>query len=165
MTKAQIFLAEIQQEAKATRKALEVVPMDKLGWKPHEKSMTLGQLAGHVAEIPGWVDMTLNRDELDFEKEPYVPFKPTTNEELVTFMDQHLEKATEILNTFPDAQMGDGWTMRSGEQVYFTLPKEVVMRTWCLNHWYHHRAQLGVYLRLLDIAVPPTYGPSADTKG
>lgn len=165
MTKGQIFLAELQQEAKATRKILASVPMDKLAWKPHEKSMTLEQLAGHVAEIPGWVDMTLNQDELDFAKQKYVPFKPKTNEELVGFMDKNMEKAAEILNNFPDEKMSDKWTMRQGEMIFFSLPKEVVMRTWCMNHWYHHRAQLGVYLRLLDIPVPATYGQSADAVG
>lgn len=162
MTKAQIFLAELKQESIATKKILAAVPLDKSDWKPHAKSMSLVQLASHVAEIPGWFQETLLQDVLDFAKMEYKPFVPSNTDELLALLDKNLQRATEILTEFPDENMNDNWTMRSGETVYFTLPKEQVVRTWCLNHWYHHRAQLGVYLRLLDIPVPGTYGPSAD---
>ena len=163
MTQAQIFLAELKHEATATRAHLERVPMDKLDWQPHAKSMTLGRLATHVAENPSWFQTTLIQDELDFTKSTYVPPVVKTNEELLSLLDQNLKQAEEVLSTFPDERMSEMWTMRNGEEIFFTLPKNRVVRTWCLNHWYHHRAQLGVFLRLLDIAVPGTYGPSADT--
>lgn len=162
MTKAQVFLAELQQEAIATRQLLALVPLDQADWKPHPKSMPLVNLASHVAEIPGWFHETLVQDVLDFETVAYKPFVPTSSEELVAHLEHNLQRAAEILSSFPDEKMKDNWTMRSGETIYFTLPKEQVARTWCLNHWYHHRAQLGVYLRLLDIPLPGTYGPSAD---
>jgi uncharacterized damage-inducible protein DinB len=162
MTKAQGFLAELQQETIATRKILAAVPLDKADWKPHAKSMSLVQLATHVAEIPGWFQETLLQDVLDFAQMEYKPFIPSNTDELLAHLDKNTQRAAEILSSFPDEKMADSWTMRSGETVYFTLPKEQVARTWCLNHWYHHRAQLGVYLRLLEVPVPGTYGPSAD---
>lgn len=163
MTKSEAFLAELKQEAKATRKILEAVPMDKADWKPHDKSMTLGKLAIHVAEIPGWYKETLIHDELDFAKPSDTkPFSTNSTAELVAHFDQYLEAGINALTGFPDSKMQDPWTMRAGEQIFFTLPKEQVVRSWCLNHWYHHRAQLGVYLRLLNVPVPGTYGPSAD---
>lgn len=161
MTKAQGFLAELQQEAIATRQLLAAVPIDKSDWKPHDKSMSLGHLATHVAEIPGWFQETLLQDELDFAQGDFTPFVPATSAELSAHFEKNLNRAAEILATFPDEKMSDTWTMRAGEMIYFSLPKEQVVRTWCLNHWYHHRAQLGVYLRLLDISLPGTYGPSA----
>lgn len=162
MTKAQALLAEQKQEAIATRKILESVPFDKYDWKPHAKSMSLGQLAVHVSEIPGWFKETLMQDELNFAGGDYKPFVAKDSAELMAHFDKNLSKAEEILSSFPDEKMGDAWTMRNGDMVFFTLPKEQVVRTWCLNHWYHHRAQLGVYLRLLDVPVPVTYGQSAD---
>lgn len=163
MTKAQAFLAELKQESIATRKLLERVPFDKADWKPHPKSMSLGQLARHVAEISGWFKETLLQDELNFEGK-FVPVVLNSHEDLMAFFEKNLTVAEEILSTFPDEKMGDMWTMRSGETIYFSLPKEQVARTWCLNHLYHHRAQLGVFLRMLDIPIPGTYGPSADEE-
>lgn len=165
MTKAQKIWAEVQQEALATRKILESVPMEKADWKPHEKSMALGHLARHVAEIPGWYQECLVNDELDFAAGDFTPVVLESNEALMAHFDKNMSRAEEILNSFPDEKIQDPWTMRQGEMIFFTMPKEQVVRTWCLNHWYHHRAQLGVYLRLLDIPVPATYGPSADYQG
>lgn len=164
MTKAETFLKELKHETIATRKMLEAVPFEKADWKPHPKSMTLGRLATHVAEIPGWFKITLNQDTLDFATGEYKPFVVSNPSDLVALLDKNLNAAEEVLRSFPDSKMQDGWTMRSGETIYFTLPKEEVVRTWCLNHWYHHRAQLGVYLRLLNVSLPETYGPSADTN-
>ena len=162
MTKAQSFLKELKEEAVATRKILEVVPLEKADWKPHEKSMSLGRLATHVAEIPSWFEITLLQDVLDFAASEYKPNVVNNSGDLLALLDKNLDRAEKILSTFPDNKMQDNWTMRSGEAVYFSLPKEQVVRTWCLNHWYHHRAQLGVYLRLLNVHLPGTYGPSAD---
>ncbi|MEM7103829.1 MAG: DinB family protein [Bacteroidota bacterium] len=164
MTQAEAFWAELQQEAKATKAILESVPADKADWKPHEKSMSLGRLAAHVGEIPGWFKETLLQDELDFATSAYKPFKASTQEELLAHFEKNMEAAREVLSGYPDEKMAEPWTMRHGENIFFTLPKGVVARTWCLNHLYHHRAQLGVYLRLLDVPVPSTYGGSADSQ-
>ncbi len=164
MTIAQQMLAELQQEAIATRKILALVPFDKGDWKPHEKSMALTNLARHTAEIYGWPKETVQMDELDFSKMDYKPQEFKSNEELLAFFDKCLAKAKEILSAASDEEMAKPWTMRNGEVIYFTMPKAQVMRTWVLNHSVHHRAQLGVYLRLLDIPLPGTYGPTADEQ-
>ncbi|MFC4261636.1 DinB family protein [Ferruginibacter yonginensis] len=164
MTIAQQMLAELQQEAVATRLTLAAVPMDNQDWKPHEKSMPLGALAKHVAEIYGWPKETVVYDELDFSKGDYTPKVAETTADLLALFDKCLETATTILSTTTDEEMHKPWTMRNGDMVYFTMPKMQVMRTWVLNHSVHHRAQLGVYLRLLGIAVPSTYGPTADQQ-
>lgn len=156
------FLMELNQEIKATIEILKQVPIDKFDWQPHEKSMKLGRLAVHVAEIPSWFVTTIETNELDFAKGDFKPFIPKDNNELLEYLDKNYKSAVSCLMKANDAVLSEMWTMRSGEMIFLTLPKEDVIRTWCLNHWYHHRAQLGVYLRLLNIAVPGTYGPSAD---
>lgn len=156
------FIAEMQQEAAATRKLLERVPMDKADWTPHAKSMKLGNLANHVAELLSWTMVTLDQDELDFAKFEYKPEIPESTEALVKKFDDMLNKSVECLKKADDAKFMENWTMRNGEQVFFTLPKAAVLRSFVFNHEYHHRAQLGVYLRLLDIPLPGMYGPTAD---
>jgi uncharacterized damage-inducible protein DinB len=158
------FIAELQQEVQATKKLLERVPLDKADWKPHEKSMSLGRLAFHVAEIPGWTTVTLDSDGIDFAKHDYKPVTSGTTEELLKCLDDNYNKAMKSLNEAPDNRFMENWTMRTGDTVYFTLPKIAVLRSFSYNHWYHHRAQLGVYLRLLDVAVPGIYGPTADEQ-
>lgn len=162
MTQTQKILAEVKREAVATRKILQAVPLDKADWKPHPKSMALGRLATHIAEILGWYEIMLNKDVLDFAAGNFTPRVVKDSVELLDIFDKNMIAAEAILASFPDERMQENWTMRAGEQVFFTLTKEEVVRTWCLNHWYHHRAQLGVYLRLLDLPLPGTYGPSAD---
>ena len=164
MTIAKQMLAELQQESIATRKILSSVPFDKPDWKPHEKSMPLSNLARHTAEIYGWPKETVEMDELDFSKMDYTPKPISSSEELLTMLDKGLAKAKEVLEKATDEEMGKPWTMRNGEIIYFTMPKAQVMRSWVLNHIVHHRAQLGVYLRLLNIPVPGTYGPTADEQ-
>lgn len=158
------FIAEIQQEAQSTRKLLERVPMDKLDWKPHEKSTTLGSLATHVAEIPGWTAATLDFPELDFAKMEYKQNIPTENSGLLRILDENVEKAITSLKNADDKKFFEDWTLKNGDVTYFTLPKAAVVRSFSLNHWYHHRAQLGVYLRLLDVPLPSIYGPTADEQ-
>ena len=162
MTIANQMLAELQQEGTTTRKMLALVPFDKKDWKPHEKSMALGSLSRHVAEIYGWPKETVLDDELDFAKMDGKPVEINSNEELLALFDRCIAKAKEVLGKTPDEGMSKPWTMRQGEMIFFTMPKSQVMRTWVLNHSVHHRAQLGVYLRLLDIPIPGSYGPSAD---
>lgn len=157
------IIAEMQHEGAATRKALERVPEDKFSWKPHEKSMTLGALAAHVAEIAEWTNSTINQDELDFATAGYKPFEPKTTEELVKFYDEKQASAIKTLQeNATDENLMGMWSLKNGETTYMTMPRIAVMRGFVLSHLIHHRAQLGVYLRMLDVPVPSTYGPSAD---
>jgi uncharacterized damage-inducible protein DinB len=156
------ILGELEHEAATTRKVLERVPADKFDWKPHEKSMAFGRLATHVAEMHGWAKPTIEDPELDFAKMDYKPFEPTSTEELVAHFEKNLAEAMESLKGATDDIWHEPWSLRNGEQIYFTLPKIAVMRTMVLNHIVHHRGQLTNYLRLNDIPVPPIYGPSAD---
>jgi uncharacterized damage-inducible protein DinB len=156
------LIAEMEQEAKVARTVLERIPADKFDWKPHEKSMSFGKLASHVAEMFGWTPPTLQQSELDFANMHYKHFEPKTTEELVEYLDKTVSEAIETLKTTSDDVFLEDWTMRNGEQIYFTMPKAVVMRSFVMNHIIHHRGQLSVYLRLNDIPVPSIYGPSAD---
>lgn len=162
MSIAKSLMPEFEYEMANTRKLLEVIPMDKADWKPHEKSFSLGRLTTHVAEIPGWLTMTLNTEGLDFSKGDYKPFATTSSEELLAFFDKNVAEAKASLEKATDEDFMQNWTMRNGDQVYFTMSKIAVVRTWALNHLYHHRAQLTVYLRLLDVKFPGMYGPTAD---
>lgn len=164
MTIGQMLAAELKQESVAARKMLERVPNDKLAWKPHEKSMSLGRLAGHIAEMVTWTNVTVGQDELDFATADYKPKDYTDAAEIVADFDQNLSSALEVLNSTSDETMTHNWRLRNGEQIYFELPKAAVLRTMMMNHIIHHRGQLSVYLRLLDVPVPPIYGPSADEQ-
>jgi uncharacterized damage-inducible protein DinB len=155
------LLKELNAEAVTTRKMLERVPEDKYDWQPHPKSMSIRRLATHIAELPGWVSMTLDTAELDFANNPYQPVTIHNNKELLQYFDQSLSEGRAALEKATDAQLEEPWTLRNGEQVYSTQPKaEVIRMAYCQT--VHHRAQLGVYLRLLDIPIPGSYGPSAD---
>lgn len=161
MSKIQELLIEMEQEATTTRKMLSIVPDDKYDWKPHPKSMSLRQLAGHIAEIPGWVKIILTSDELDFATAPYTPPPVNNNKELLAFFEQKLADGMEQLKKATDEDLLPIWTMRRGEQILAAFPKGNNIRH-CFCQIVHHRAQLGVYLRLLDIPIPGSYGPSAD---
>lgn len=156
------LIAELQMEAASTRKMLERVPEESGSWKPHEKSMTLGRLSQHLAEIPMWVSVTVDQDELDFAKEKYEAKESTTNELLLRTFDENLANAIECLKNASDEKLIGNWTMRSGETVYFSMPKISVLRGFVLSHLIHHRGQLSVYLRMLDVPLPQVYGPTAD---
>jgi len=156
------FLNELKHESANTRKLLEAVPFDKGAFKPHEKSMTLKRLAVHVAEITGWWKECLLNDELDFAKGDFTPKEFNSLEEILALHDTLVANAEKILTEIDDEEFMKPWTMRNGETIYFTMPKAAVVRMWCMNHLYHHRGQLSVYLRLLDVAVPTTFGPTAD---
>jgi len=161
MNRLQLFMQELNSEAGVTRKMLSIVPEDKYDWKPHPKSMSIRQLAGHVAELPGWVEMALNTSELDFATSPYTFPEFKDNKALVAFFEQNLESGMKNLLAAKEETLDEPWTLRNGEQVYMTEPKADVIRT-SISQIIHHRAQLGVFLRLLDIPIPGTYGPSAD---
>ena len=163
MTQMQSLLKELERESVTTRKMLERVPDNRYDWKPHEKSMSLQRLATHVAEIPSWIDAVLNTSEMDFAKNEYKPTIVKNNTELMGFFETSLVKGKEVLSKSSDDLLKETWTMRNGDQVYDTSPKDEVLRgVFC--QVVHHRAQLGVYLRLLNIPIPGSYGPSADDQ-
>jgi len=162
MTTGQELLQELTLEAIVTRRYLQSVPFDKLEYKPTEKSETLGRLAIHLAEIIAWWTSIVETDNLDF-----IDFKPReieSKEELLTYFDNLLSDAKSALMKVENEVFDKEWSMTNGDEVLFTLPKKQVARLFCMNHLVHHRSQLGIYLRLLDIPVPATYGPSADDE-
>ncbi len=163
MSLSQKFLSELQVEAANTKKVLERVPTDQFSWKPHEKSYSLGRLAAHVAELTSWVAYIINADELDFATMNYMPPKVADSSELMLFFEDQISKAKAVLQQpITDEDLLKNWTLRKGDKVFMTLPKVTVLRSMVFNHIIHHRAQLGVYLRLLDIPLPSIYGPTAD---
>jgi uncharacterized damage-inducible protein DinB len=155
------LITELKRESASSRKMLERVPMEKADWKPHEKSMTLGKLASHVADIPHWISDIINIDTFDF-KAHYKPFNAATQEELLGFLDEKTENAIAALEQMAEADFEKIWVVKNGEQVYFNIPKNSAIRSWGFSHMVHHRGQLSVYLRLLDVPVPGMYGPTAD---
>ena len=156
-----MLLKEMDREAETTRKMLERVPNDKYDWKPHEKSMTLQRLAVHVAELPNWVSMALTTDELDFATMDYKPEPVSNTTELLDYFERSLQDGKAHLSQAKEEDLLPNWTLRSGEQIYSVEPKgEVIRMAYC--QIVHHRAQLGVYLRLLNVPIPGSYGPSAD---
>ena len=160
----QMLLPEFDQEMASTRKSLERVPDDKFGWKPHEKSPTMGWLASHIAMLPYWAKVTFESDSLDLappggqQKTP----EAASRKELLEMFDRNTATARAIIARASDADFGKPWTLLKSGQKLFTLPKAAVMRSFVMNHLIHHRAQLGVYLRLNNLPVPSIYGPSAD---
>ena len=163
MTFTESFLNELKQEAVTTRKMLERVPADLFHWQPHQKSMTLKQLATHVAELPTWINLVINTKELDFATNPYQPVPIANEQELLNYFEESLLEGKNTLATAKDEQLTDRWILRSGEIIYSNELKRDFLRQ-CFCQVVHHRAQLGVYLRLLDIPIPGSYGPSADDQ-
>lgn len=159
------LLAELEREAANTKKILEKIPTEHLDWKPHEKSYKMGALAGHIAEIPSWLDLMLNANELDFATMNYTPPAIKESSDIMKLFEENLAKAKEVLKNATDEKFNGKWRMRHGEQIFFELPRQEVIRTWVFSHIVHHRAQLGVYLRLLNIPLPTIYGPTADEQG
>jgi uncharacterized damage-inducible protein DinB len=154
------LLNELEQEAATTRRVLERVPGDQLSWKPNPKSMTLGQLALHVATIPGNV--------VEFVSQPtspepeFVHPAATSASELLPALDASIAKAKTLLGAMDDAALAATWRLMNGDQELMALPRGAFLRSVMLNHWYHHRGQLSVYLRALNVPLPSIYGPSAD---
>lgn len=161
MSLIQLLEKEMEQEAQTTRKMLSRIPDDKYDWQPHPKSMTIRRLATHVAELPTWVSMVLNTTELDFAANPYQPVPIKNTAELLDYFEKSLADGKAQLAQATEEQLWEDWTLRNGEQIYSTDSKaDVIRMTYC--QIVHHRAQLGVYLRLLNIPIPGSYGPSAD---
>lgn len=165
MPLSQTLLPEFDHEMANTRKTLERVPEEKFGWKPHEKSMTLGRLATHLAEIPGWTEHTMKAESLDVNPpggHRASAAEAASRRELLALFDRNVAAARAAIVATPDSEYGKAWSLLNGGKVVFTLPKAAVLRAFVLSHSIHHRAQLGVYLRLNDVPVPSIYGPSAD---
>jgi uncharacterized damage-inducible protein DinB len=159
---AQSIVADFERDAALSRSLLEAVPEDKLDWKPHEKSRTLGELAGHIAECPSWTGSMLE-DSMDFaELKDYQPFVPASKQELLENLEQNRAQFAPALDGKDDEFMRATWTMKMGGQVLLQQPRADVIRDIILGHNAHHRGQLTVYLRLLDAQVPKTFGPTAD---
>ena len=163
MTIAELLLPEFDQEMTATRRVLERVPEEKFAWKPHTKSFSLGNLASHVVNMLGWTVDTMEKTEFDLDSvTPEEMNKAAkTRAELLEWFDANVPKARAALQK-NDSEYQVPWTLRKGSQSFFTMPRYTCVRSFCLNHIVHHRAQLTVYLRENDVAVPGLYGPSAD---
>lgn len=158
------LLKEIEEEGQKTRNMLTIVPADRFGWQPHIKSMKVKDLALHIADLPTWITLAVTTDDLDFAASPYNPGDATTTEELVTLFEKNLAKAKADMEQATEEQLDEPWTLRNGAAVYMTLSKYETIRH-ALAQTIHHRAQLGLYLRLLNIPIPGSYGPSADEQG
>jgi len=162
MALVETLLQELEQEAQTTRRVLERVPDAHLGWKPHAKSMTLGQLAMHIAIVPGGVaEFVAQPSPVQAPEFPTAPAAPNTTELLRQF-DESIAKAKTILTGMDDATATATWRMQTGERELMAMPRAAFLRMVMLNHWYHHRGQLSVYLRFLGVPLPSIYGPSAD---
>ena len=161
------LVREFDEEMAKTRKSLERVPTDRLDWRPHEKSMTMGRLATHLAEIPAWTVETLEHESLDIAPPGEPPHEPrflATRSELLSLFDKNVATGRTLIAATNEEQLAAPWSLLAGGKVLFTQPRLAILRAWVLNHTVHHRAQLGVYLRLNDIPVPAIYGPSADEQ-
>ena len=155
------FVQELEQEAQTTRRVLERVPEDKLGWKPHAKSWSLGQLAMHVASVPGSVAQIARPDSVPVP-EDFSQAQPASSAEIMSALADSLSSAKTALEGWDDAAMGATWKATAGDREVMAIPRVALLRSIMFNHLYHHRGQLAVYLRLLDVPVPSIYGPSAD---
>jgi uncharacterized damage-inducible protein DinB len=154
------LLPEFDHEMATTRTTLERVPDDKLGWKPHEKSMTLGRLASHLAEAPGWGVVGLTTDSMDMSN--YKPWEGKSRAEILATFDKNVAAARSAIEAAADATYMANWSLTMGGQAIMTMPKIAVVRTFMMNHLIHHRGQYSVYLRMTGVPVPSIYGPSAD---
>lgn len=162
MKMSDALLPEFDHEMATTRRVLERVPDDRLGWKPHDKSMSMGRLASHVAELPVWVDTILNQDGFDMAAPRDKPRDLASSREIVELFDSVVGKARTLLAAAEDQTLLQPWSLKNGDHVIFTLPRVGVLRSMVYSHSIHHRGQLSVYLRLNDVPVPSIYGPSAD---
>ena len=161
MAIADALIGEMDQEVGTTRRVLERVPGDKLAWKPHEKSMSLGQLALHVATVPSFVAQLAAQNPGALPENFEQPSAQST-EEVLSALDESVSEAKQIVGGFDDAAMMETWSLNAGGKTLMSMLRVGLLRAIMLNHWYHHRGQLSVYLRLLDVPVPSIYGPSAD---
>jgi uncharacterized damage-inducible protein DinB len=160
-----VLLPEFDQEMASTRKTLERIPEDKLAWKPHEKSMTLGRLAGHVAELPGFGSTVIATESLDFSTGEYKPLIAASRQQVLEAFDKNVAAARSAIAGASDEHYMQPWSLALAGKMIFSAPRVGALRGMMINHIIHHRAQLGVYLRLNNVPVPSIYGPSADESG
>ena len=158
------LIAELKYETDLTKRMLERVPVENGSWRPHEKSMTLGRLATHVAEIPHWISRIIVVDDWDFAVQGFSSHTAATKEELMRTFHDKLHQAIDDLETMSDEDFNKTWIVRRGDQMRREMPKKIAIRGWGFSHLIHHRGQLSVYLRLRDVPGPGMYGPSADEK-
>ncbi|OKS88440.1 DinB family protein [Mucilaginibacter polytrichastri] len=164
MSLLEIFSEELENETTTTRKMLERVPDDKFGWQPHPKSMTIKRLATHITDLPNWITMALTTNELDFANNDWEEPQLNTTAQLLANLEKSVVSGKAALANAEEGILDQPWVLRSGDQIYLTSKKREMIRT-SLNQIVHHRAQLGVFLRLLNIPIPGSYGPSADENG
>ena len=155
------LVPEFDQEMATARTVIERVPEDQFGWKPHEKSMTAGRLASHIAEMPSWASASIDHDVLDMAA-GHTPFEGTSTAEILARFDEDVAAARAAIAGCSDETFMKDWALKNGDATLMTMPKIAVVRTFVLNHIIHHRGQLSVYLRELNVSVPSIYGPSAD---
>ncbi len=167
MTIAETLLPEFEHEMESTRKLLAVLPEKIESWKPHDKSMDMQRLAGHVAELPGWAVFTIQRDSLDITPYPGQPrgAMAASRDEILRMFDDGVTNARKAIAGASDADLRKNWQLIMSGKTLLDMPRIAVLRSMVMNHLIHHRAQLGVYLRLKNIAIPGMYGPSADDAG
>ncbi len=158
------FIAELKYEAALTKKMLERVPLEMATWKPHGKSMTVGRLATHIAENVKWISDIIHIDDFDFATKSFKSYTAASSDELLKIFQDNLDAAMLDLSSMTDEDFSKTWIVRVGEKIMYNTPKKVAIRGWGFSHQIHHRGQLSVYLRLLDVPVPGMYGPSADER-
>ncbi|HEY7767216.1 DinB family protein [Longimicrobium sp.] len=159
----QLALGDLEHELETTRRVLDRVPEQHLDWKPHAKSFSLGQLATHLTQMPFWVTTTITQDELDVAGAPRT--EPLdTHAAIMRRFDDNVADAREALQNADESTFGNKWSLKAGDHVILSMPRLAVLRSFCLSHMIHHRGQLSVYLRLLDVPVPSIYGPTADEQ-
>ena len=156
-----LAFGDVDREMRVTRRVLEAVPEEKFAWKPTEKSMTLQKMAHHVAQMPEWMVLTLAQDDLDFANTPK-PILPESRKQLLEFFDKQVAELQKVIATYDMVRLAGTWTIRQGQQVITSQPRLLAFRVWCMNHLIHHRGQLCMFLRLLNVPVPPVYFNSAD---
>lgn len=156
------LIIEFEREAQTTRKHFARLPNDKLNWRPHDKSFTAGALASHITEMITWTDAIFNQDELDFDPSTYKPYAATSAAELLKTFDDNVARAKQVLAAAAEESLAQPWSLKIMGRVQFEKPKATIFRDFTLSHLIHHRGQFSVYLRLLDIPVPGSYGPTAD---
>ena len=154
--------SEFDHEAQTTRKHLERLPEDKFEWKPHQKSFSAVALASHIVECFSWGESVFNQDEIDFDFSTYKPYKASSKDDLLKTFEQNVKASQEAMAKTDDSRLEQPWRLKVQGKVWFEKPREAVFRDFVMSHVIHHRGQYSVYLRLLEVPVPGSYGPSAD---
>jgi len=158
------FIGELKNESINTKKMLEKVPLERADWKPHEKSMSIGRLATHIAETSHWIYVILENNEFNFANGSFKPHVASSTVELLEIFNTNYSKSINALENATDEDLDKNWIVKRGDHLVFQTQKKVAIRGWGFSHTIHHRGQLSVYLRILDVSVPGMYGPSADEK-